>query len=493
MTSRTPSYLLKSRLGIWYFQVQISKFVTNTGKRQLFRRSLKTRNRHEALKKARRWIIQMEDNNYEWESQIELENDSLIRGKSIYIELNQLDGFEVETFLDGLSPSDEQSLKLYSDYINRQSDDESSRPVHTSLHPASETPSNLKLTALLEKFITEKSRTWGGSTENKEYRPKVSEFIAIVGDVQSSDLVKSDIVHYKEILMKLPSNRKKRKRYRNHSIKELALMDIPSSDLLEDQTILNHFSKISSFLSWSSINGYIQQNIEKPLHRVIKKKKRDDEERKPFSENDLKLLFNNDYYFKKQHTKASHYWIPLLGLFTGARLNELCQLYVKDIKNIDGIWIADINDKDDKRLKNINSKRQVPLHSTLIKKLKFMDYVESVKNNNERLFPELKPSRDGYSQSVTKWFNRTYRNNTCVGLNEDKKDFHSFRHTLSDYFKKLGNIDEYRVSEILGHKQNVGMTYGRYSTKDVLSNKKKLIEMLKFDVIDFEMFRLWLK
>ena len=37
--------------------------------------------------------------------------------------------------------------------------------------------------------------------------------------------------------------------------------------------------------------------------------------------------------------KPAYYWVPLLGQYTGARLNELCQLYVNDIKEIDKIII----------------------------------------------------------------------------------------------------------------------------------------------------------
>ncbi|MEY4765028.1 MAG: hypothetical protein RI907_1701, partial [Pseudomonadota bacterium] len=62
------------------------------------------------------------------------------------------------------------------------------------------------------------------------------------------------------------------------------------------------------------------------------------------------------------------YWIPLLGLFTGARSAELCQLTVLDVVEEQGIFVIDINeDGDGKKLKTSASQRKVPIHSELIR------------------------------------------------------------------------------------------------------------------------------
>ena len=72
-------------------------------------------------------------------------------------------------------------------------------------------------------------------------------------------------------------------------------------------------------------------------------------------EQDLKRIFNLRKLKSESidKNKPAYYWVPLLGLYTGARLNEICQLYVNDIKEIDKIWCIDINRKtNDKKLKN---------------------------------------------------------------------------------------------------------------------------------------------
>jgi hypothetical protein len=123
MTVQNPSYLLKSRHGIWYFQVQIPKKYSQTQKRQLFKKSLKTTNRLLALKKARVWWLKMEENDFQWEEEAETLNEQYHQGKLIYQRLNKLDSndpVEIVDFLNSLSLSEETALRVYNDSLERQ-------------------------------------------------------------------------------------------------------------------------------------------------------------------------------------------------------------------------------------------------------------------------------------------------------------------------------------------------------------------------------------
>ncbi len=494
MTVQNPSYLLKSRHGIWYFQIQIPKKFTQSQKRKLFRKSLKTTTRVIALKKARLWWIKMEENDFQWEDEAEILNEDFHCGKLIYQKLDQLDSddaVEIQQFIESLNFSEESALRAYNETLEHQT-----QPATLQTQTTEEVYSPL-LSELTDKFIVEKRINWGEkqreSTEHKDYRPKISLFIELVGDKKVSQLTKQNVIKYKESLFRIPANRRKVKQYKDKSIVELLNSDIPKSDLLSNITIQNHFAKISTFLDWMAQNGYCDSSLKTPLHGVIKKTKAVSQDRDVFTEDDLKLLFNNEYYFRNMHRTASQYWIPLLGLFTGARINELCQLYVSDIKEIDGVWVIDFNENDSKKLKTLNSKRQVPIHSILIKRLKLLDFVETLRGKEVRLFPELTESRDGYSRAFSKWFNRTYRKNVNVGqLDSEQKTFHSLRHTFSNYYKQLGSIDEYRVAEIVGHKSTTtSITYDRYGKSSSIKQKKELIEKLKLDFIEFDKFRIW--
>ena len=432
MTVFNPSYLVQSRHGIWYFQMQVPPNFRKNNSRTLIRRSLRTRDRNVALSRSKFWYLKVVELDYDLSS-------------------------------------------LNSNETSKESDKKSS----------------LSLSECIETFISEKKRGWRDphsyTNEHKDYRPKLSILTEILGNPPSNDITKADIVKYKNILFKMPSNRNKKPIYSEKTIEQLMMMDIPSQDLLGSTTISNHFVKIASFLSWLSENDLAATNLSSPLRRVIRKDRSDSELRSAFSDNDLRALFNNDYYFKGKHRCSAHYWIPILALFTGARLNELCQLDSTDIVKVDDIWCIDINRKNGKRLKNLSSVRTIPLHSVLINKLYFIEFVRSV--DGIRLFPQLEKSPVGFGQSFSKWFNRTYRKNVGVGQGHERKDFHSFRHTFANYFKQMENMQEFRVSEILGHKGNSTITYSRYGKQSSLESKQQLIESLNYPMIMFNDFQ----
>ena len=69
-------------------------------------------------------------------------------------------------------------------------------------------------------------------------------------------------------------------------------------------------------------------------------------------------------------------WIALLALFTGARANEICQLYADYVQQVDGIWCLNIRSgRPDQKLKTANSARLVPLHRHLLQ-AGFIEFVK---------------------------------------------------------------------------------------------------------------------
>jgi integrase len=70
------------------------------------------------------------------------------------------------------------------------------------------------------------------------------------------------------------------------------------------------------------------------------------------------------------------YWIPLIGLFYGMRLNEIYQLHLEDIREEGGLLCFDINKKGDKELKTASSRRLIHVHPVLLD-LGFKEYVDA--------------------------------------------------------------------------------------------------------------------
>jgi len=63
----------------------------------------------------------------------------------------------------------------------------------------------------------------------------------------------------------------------------------------------------------------------------VKSSKRADEERDAFTAGDLKLIFSGDYSSLKDK-RPDRFFIPLILLHTGARVGEIAQLAVNDVK-----------------------------------------------------------------------------------------------------------------------------------------------------------------
>jgi integrase len=98
----------------------------------------------------------------------------------------------------------------------------------------------------------------------------------------------------------------------------------------------------SQLFSWAIKHHYTDINPFTGLQFGKKKRKRADKQRDAFSVDDLDNLFVKSRYFgQDKWDKAKHphfFWIPLLGLYTGAREEELGQLYVDDVKQVKGVW-----------------------------------------------------------------------------------------------------------------------------------------------------------
>jgi len=148
----------------------------------------------------------------------------------------------------------------------------------------------------------------------------------------------------------------------------------------------------------------------------------------------------------------------------------------------------DINDEDDKGVKSDSSDRIVPIHNKLIK-LGFIDYVRSVKR--KRLFSEIKRSTDGNYEAMSRWFNVTYRKNCDVGQKfNEKKTFHSFRHTFLNAFKQQG-LSMDLAEEMAGHAPSGSETRIRYAKSSNLELKNQTLQKLKYSGVDFSKIRCW--
>lgn len=221
--------------------------------------------------------------------------------------------------------------------------------------------------------------------------------------------------------------------------------------------------------------------------------------RLPLSHDDLKTLFASTAFqhggMKRGGGGAAAYWLPLLSLYTGARLEELGQLHTVDVKQEKGIWHLDINDviEDDrvkmrhpKRLKSASARRKLPLHPQLIQ-AGFLDYLAAIKAQNHiRLFPLLKADCKGdLTGNFSKWWSRYRRR---IGIKGKLKPFHSLRHTFKDAMREA-EIDVMVANRLMGHKDDsMGGHYGLGHSLRVLDLAIKRIDYPDLEVPRYKSF-----
>jgi len=176
--------------------------------------------------------------------------------------------------------------------------------------------------------------------------------------------------------------------------------------------------------------------------------------------------------------RRGRFWVPLIALFHGLRLNEICQLYTQDVRIVEGELAFEVRpfldrgEAHDKRLKNKASTRTVPVHPELLK-MGFAEFVECRRNDKEspRLFPELRsaPKSGSYSDPFSKWFTRFLEK--TLG-EKPRATFHSFRHGWRDALREA-DVSEERVNKLGGWAhQGQHARYGR----------AKLLQLLKVEI-----------
>jgi integrase len=196
-------------------------------------------------------------------------------------------------------------------------------------------------------------------------------------------------------------------------------------------------------------------------------------ERLPFDTSDLKRLFlqSTTYWNPPKISKAgcgaAAFWLPLIGLFAGARLEEVGQLLTSDVKTEDGIHYFDFtttldedevapaprrrrgrrSESSEKNLKTPASKRRVPIHQVLID-IGFLNYVARRRaNGDSRLFPKLTSYRGRWTKNWSRWWGR-YQDKYVSDAPE--KVFHSFRHTFVDAMRDVPLEKEFQIA-LVGH------------------------------------------
>jgi len=350
------------------------------------------------------------------------------------------------------------------------------------------------LSVAISQWIEEKKQTsWEQKTAD-DHRIWADRFVVIAGDKALEAYGKADARTFKEVLMKLPANWTRQAELKDMSIDKAAKK---ADELGLPPMSVTNFNKIIGFVSafWNWAKANYDGVVSNPFDGMkLKKSGKARDERHPFTPEELKAIFNAPLYTGCHSIKAWRtpgnviprdsglYWVPLIGLFTGARSGEIIQLYTSDIVEMDSIVCFELTDDgDDQRLKNSGSHRFIPVHPVL-KELGLLDFIERCRSRQQtRLFPEMPKGADGYySSPYSRQFRRLLES---VGAKHAKNSFHSFRHSFEDACRNSG-IPSDLMNALQGHSEP-GMA-ARYGSGFGLKRLAEAIEKLEYPDLDLK-------
>jgi integrase len=195
-------------------------------------------------------------------------------------------------------------------------------------------------------------------------------------------------------------------------------------------TVNSYTGKLSTLFRWASREEMTDRNAAEALQIAQLMDPRD--ARRPFSIEQLRLIFAASPFMPREDQGAT-FWAPLIGLFGGLRLGEICQLQTEDMTTRDGAPVTLVRPAPDARLKTKAARCTVPMHPELVA-IGLMKF--AAQQTDARLFPELSLDRRGYrTDAIQKAVSRQIERAEAKG---ERQSFHSLRHTWRDALREGG-------------------------------------------------------
>jgi len=312
----------------------------------------------------------------------------------------------------------------------------------------------------------------------EEHRNAVRMWEEFIGESKPAcEITRQDVLAYKRMLLRTPSNYTKR--FPGLSLPEAVEANDKRATpfpALRPATIRDKWiAHVRAVLTWCVAEGIIPDNPASGI-KVDEGAGQKDPPRVPFSPCDLAQIFSAPLFVSGGPLETRH-WVLLVALHTGARAAELAQLRLDGIRHDRGVLVFEV----DGLLKNNASRRPVPVHQRLIA-LGLEQRIHRLRQaGEERLFPDWQPAASGkYADTLPRWFNRTYL--PGVKITAPQKTFHSFRHTLKTALARAG-VSRAVSDAITGHAD--GTAGGGYIHDVSLEAMAEALNRVEFDGIEW--------
>ena len=315
-----------------------------------------------------------------------------------------------------------------------------------------------KLSEMKEEFIGERLLSGFSPKSTRELESTIDDLIEIIGDIPILKVTPNNARDFKKIISSLPKYRNQSPRYRGLTIKQILSLDGVEGQ--EPKNINKLIYRVRVFFKWlkNNYSEYVPQNH---FDGLSIQEKKFDKPRDIFTNKELHKIFdttpilNNTIRNPHRRNKLASYFVPIIAIHTGMRLEEICQLRLEDVYKEGTVDIIRVTISKETKLKTVTSQRIVPIHENL-KRVGFLEYCNYMKKQKkERVFWDLTKSRDGYGRNIGRYFMEYLRK---VGVYEfQSKVFHSLRHTFITTLLQNG-VREEVVNGLCGHKQKTMST-----------------------------------
>ena len=316
-------------------------------------------------------------------------------------------------------------------------------------------------------------------------------------DTPASAITKKAVVAWFDDLARYPKKAGGMTIFRGLSFREIIARNTalpePKPPIMK-RTANKYLASLGGFCAWLITRDVLQTN---PT-AVLGFSDEEMTQRRPYTLPELRSIFASPVYtgFKadrREHlrgelrTRDWRFWLPLLGLYTGARLGELAQLLTADVRREEDAWVLYVTAEagDAKSLKTAASRRVVPIHAELIR-LGFLDHhADLVAKGERRMWPEIQPNSRGHFSGVpSRWWGKYVER---IGVKTDATIvFHSFRHGVADELRRAGSHDA-EIGFILGHADNKTSTTRDYGilSHGSLARRVEIMSKVEFLGLDF--------
>jgi integrase len=254
---------------------------------------------------------------------------------------------------------------------------------------------------------------------------------------------------------------------------------------LSNKTLNRYVSSLTSLFKWARKRGYVEETAPNPFSEQSRPKARKGTfEWVPYTVAELNKIFDAPVFHARNVTPAEHtvetalQWVPLIGLFSGMRLNEICQLNTADVHHEGKFWYFNVTEEaEGVRLKTEAAVRRVPLHAEILN-CGFAAYCEALPPGP--LFPGLKPG--GPDKKLSWYFTRRYTEfRRRLGITRPRVSFHSFRKNVVTVLDNA-RVPEPDAAAIIGHER--GFTFDTYSAGLDLPALQSIVDKIDFKGLD---------